>query len=243
MKRLAESFLSAQLRHHLCEVILVSQKRSFFFPRGVEKAKGVFIGNFPAASEGDSDDFYNKVPFLNHDVSVADAAVFLQKYDVGCVPVLNRSTKELVGMFSERDIARAVAAMSFGKPPLPDLPADTTPVGAQSHHKVTPPKTVLGSAQQDTLCSSSPLTLDFHQLKVDDIMSKKVISIAQGTSLSEALMIMDQNNFRHLPVVSQQNAKLIVGLVSMRDIMHRHVQGEGKATTEDFMQWVLKMSS
>lgn len=234
--------------------------RSFFFPRGVEHAKGVFIGNFPAASEGDSADFFDKVPFLNHDATVADAAVLLAKYDVGAVPVLQRHSKELVGMFSERDIARAVSTLSYSNPPLPDLPPDSTPVGAQSHHKPQRKYTISPSSTQCTSSSTTgetvqggggngasssskqPLQIDFHQLRVEDIMSHRVISIVQGTSLSEALMIMDQNNLRHLPVVSHHDPKRVVGLLSMRDIMHRHIRGEAQATTEDFMQWVLKMS-
>jgi len=236
----------------LSNSLLNHQRRSFFFPRGVEHAKGVFIGNFPAAFEGDSADFFDKVPFLNHDATVADAAVLLAKYDVGAVPVLQRNSKELVGMFSERDVARAVSTLSYSNPPLPDLPADSTPVGAQSHHKpqrkysISPSSThcTSSSATGDTHGSTSkqPLQIDFHQLHVEDIMSRQVISIVQGTSLSEALMIMDQNNLRHLPVVSHADPKRVVGLLSMRDIMHRHIRGEAQATTEDFMQWVLKMS-
>lgn len=220
-------------------------RRAFLFRRGVGDAKGVFIGNFPVAAEGDQSDFYNKVPFLKQDATAADASVFLQKYDVGCVPVLHPDTMELVGMFSERDIARAVAGLSFSKPRLPELPQDSTPVGAHSHLPKRKVDSTTVSVDANTQSSSTVdlIPINFHEMKVVDLMSKNVVSIVQGTSLSEALLIMDQNNIRHLPVVAVGAPKRIVGLLSMRDIMHRHLKGELQATTEDFMQWVVKMSS
>lgn len=227
-------------------------RRTFLFRRGVGDGKGAFIGNFPVAAESDQKDFYNNVPFLLPDASAADASVFLQKYDVGCVPVLSNDSKELVGMFSERDLARAIAGLSFSNPRLPELPKETTPVGAHSHlpsrkkgsnntpHVATPAPS---SSFSTTTAAVDLVPINFHEIKVEDLMSKNVVSIIQGTSLSEALLIMDQNNIRHLAVVSAANQKQIVGLLSMRDIMHRHLKGESQATTEDFMQWVLKMSS
>lgn len=216
------SSLAKEMRRFTsCQCAMRREVRSVFFPRGVEAPKGAFIGNFPVASQADEKDFFNQVPFLCQDVSVADASIFLLKYDVGCVPVLHRSTKDLVGMISERDVARAVGKLSFAKLPIVEAQGRSEPSSGPEHR----------------------LLVDFHKITVEEIMSKQVVSIVQGTSLSEALMIMDNNNFRHLPVVAQNNSKRIVGLLSMRDIMHRHVKGEAKATTEDFMQWVLKMSS
>lgn len=220
-------------------------RRTFLFRRGVGDGKGAFIGNFPVAAESDQKDFHNNVPFLLPDASAAEASVFLQKYDVGCVPVLSNDSKELIGMFSERDLARAIAGLSFSNPRLPELPKETTPVGAHSH---LPTKRQGSNLSPATPAPSTSTAVDlvpinFHEIKVEDLMSKTVISIIQGTSLSEALLIMDQNNIRHLAVVAAGNQKHIVGLLSMRDIMHRHLKGESQATTEDFMQWVLKMSS
>jgi CBS domain-containing protein len=227
---------------------LPMQRRTFLFRRGVGDGKGAFVGNFPVANEVDHKDFYNNVPFLSQDASAADASVFLQKYDVGCVPVLHNESKELVGMFSERDLARTIAGLSFVSPRLPELPRETTPVGAHSH--LPPRKQPSSSTPRSCAIDVSPaetsdalVPINFHEIKVEELMCKNVISIAQGTSLSEALLIMDQNNIRHLPVVSATAPKQIVGLLSMRDIMHRHLKGESQATTEDFMQWVLKMSS
>jgi CBS domain-containing protein len=226
---------------------VVISRRTFIFRRGVGDGKGAFIGNFPVAAESDQKDFHNNVPFLLPDASAADASVFLQKYDVGCVPVLSNDSKDLIGMFSERDLARAIAGLSFSNPRLPELPRETTPVGAHSHLP-SRSKGANSPPPAPTPSSSTTATVDlvpinFHEIKVEDLMSKNVISIIQGTSLSEALLIMDQNNIRHLAVVSAANQKHIVGLLSMRDIMHRHLKGESQATTEDFMQWVLKMSS
>eukprot|EP00744_Colponema_vietnamica_P023801 GILI01034552.1.p1 GENE.GILI01034552.1~~GILI01034552.1.p1 ORF type:complete len:229 (-),score=6.50 GILI01034552.1:100-786(-) len=169
------------------------------FPRSVEDPKGAFVGNFPTDDAClDIDNFHNKVPYLRPDVSLLVASVFLRKFDVGCVPVLD-STKKVIGMFSERDLARWV--------------------GHQSQSK---------SASEAT---------------VSEVMSKAVIHCNDATTFEDALAIMDKHNFRHLPVMSHKDPQELVGLLSMRDIMHQQVKGKGKGHVDDFMHWVLKMSS
>lgn len=47
-------------------------------------------------------------------------------------------------------------------------------------------------------------------------MSKKLITVSKNTLVEEALMIMKNHHFRHLPVVNSED--LIVGLISELDL-------------------------
>lgn len=195
------------------------------FPRSVEEAKGAFVGNFPAqGAKLEATDFYNKVPFLRPDATLVEASAFLSHYDLGCVPVLNdEAPRSVIGMLSERDLARWIAS---------------------SHSATT-------ASSADTAASALPSP---RTTLVRDIMVKDVIFCTDETTLEEALAIMDKHNFRHLPVMSSKLRKGcgtasgdvaqrdLVGLLSMRDIMHQHVRGAGKGDVDDFMSWVLRMS-
>ncbi len=48
-----------------------------------------------------------------------------------------------------------------------------------------------------------------------DVMTPKLVTIPVGTSLAEAQEIMDENRFRHLPVIDEGG--IIVGVLSARD--------------------------
>jgi CBS domain-containing protein len=257
MRRIVSSIMVALPRFSVCSSsTTTSHTRSFIFPRGVETSKGAFVGNFPSkASEFDPNVFYNQVPYLSPDTTIVEASLMLQKYDLGCVPVLN-SSKALVGMISERDISRAFGTFhrdgvpkssgSLNEDPSNNNPTTTATTDTASVSDVASTSTASSGDPAFTSPSSSPQQyrhVDLRDVRVHEIMSRNVIRIVEGTSLSEALMIMDLNNFRHLPVVAANNDTVVVGLLSMRDIMHKHVKGETQATTADFMRWVLKMSS
>ena len=51
---------------------------------------------------------------------------------------------------------------------------------------------------------------------IDKSMTKKVITIRRGDSLSEAKKKMEDNNIRHLPVVEEDNT--LVGIITDRDM-------------------------
>lgn len=59
--------------------------------------------------------------------------------------------------------------------------------------------------------------------KVEDVMSKPLITVSPDTGIFEALQIMRKNNIRRLPVV--KNGKL-----------------EGIITEKDLLYWVLKVA-
>lgn len=53
-------------------------------------------------------------------------------------------------------------------------------------------------------------------IMVNDIMSRKVISINQHTSISDAQALMAENKVRHLPIIEDG---LLLGMISSRDIL------------------------
>lgn len=53
--------------------------------------------------------------------------------------------------------------------------------------------------------------------EIQNQMQTQIISISEDTSVEQALMVMKNHNFRHLPVVVK-NTKNIIGMVSDRDL-------------------------
>lgn len=56
---------------------------------------------------------------------------------------------------------------------------------------------------------------------VSDVMTAKCISAKQDMTIGEALLIMSENHFRHLPVVDDKGK--VLGLLSIRDLLHSRV--------------------
>ncbi|MGH9323300.1 MAG: CBS domain-containing protein [Vicinamibacteria bacterium] len=56
---------------------------------------------------------------------------------------------------------------------------------------------------------------------VGDVMTKKCISAKNDMSMGEALQIMTESHFRHLPVVDDENR--VLGLLSLRNLLHNRV--------------------
>ncbi|MGZ4178157.1 MAG: CBS domain-containing protein [Solirubrobacteraceae bacterium] len=52
---------------------------------------------------------------------------------------------------------------------------------------------------------------------VADRMTRHVLTAAPGTELAEAMALMVDGRFRHLPIVNDEGR--VIGLVSMRDLM------------------------
>jgi CBS domain-containing protein len=57
--------------------------------------------------------------------------------------------------------------------------------------------------------------------RVRDVMTARVATIAADTSPKQAVGIMLEHHFRHLPVVDAKGS--VVGMLSMRHIMREHV--------------------
>jgi CBS domain-containing protein len=67
-------------------------------------------------------------------------------------------------------------------------------------------------------------TLDSSKATVKDLMSHTVLTATSSTAVSEALELMDETGFHHLPVVDQEQR--LIGMVSDRDLLGR--EGELK---------------
>lgn len=57
--------------------------------------------------------------------------------------------------------------------------------------------------------------------KVGDVMTPNCISAPKDMSMGEALLIMTEHHFRHLPVVDEN--KKVLGLLSIRNLLHNRV--------------------
>jgi CBS domain-containing membrane protein len=55
-----------------------------------------------------------------------------------------------------------------------------------------------------------------HRLKVGDIMSRELVTLAEDDTLADARRCMERGRIRHLPVVRDD---VLVGLVTHRDIL------------------------
>jgi CBS domain-containing protein len=58
-------------------------------------------------------------------------------------------------------------------------------------------------------------------MTAQDIMTEAVITATPETSINEAIAMMDEGYFRHLPVV---DGGKLVGIISVRDVVRAHMQ-------------------
>ena len=106
--------------------------------------------------------------------SVPEIASIISSRRIGAVVVLGEADR-LVGIVSERDVVKAIAAQGEGA----------------------------------------------LRLTADDIMTKTVITATPATSINDAMTLMDDGYFRHLPVV---NDGALVGIISVRDAVRAYIQ-------------------
>jgi len=64
-------------------------------------------------------------------------------------------------------------------------------------------------------CSTSGKTLD--KIKIQDVMTRKVVIGNQDDDLSYAISMMKEQRIRHIPIVDDQ--KKVIGIISMRDLL------------------------
>ena len=58
-------------------------------------------------------------------------------------------------------------------------------------------------------------------LTAADIMTKTVVTATPKTSVNDAMALMDEGYFRHLPVVDDGS---LVGIISVRDVVRAYIQ-------------------
>ena len=72
-------------------------------------------------------------------------------------------------------------------------------------------------SERDVLNRVVAMELDPSATSLDSVMTKEVITVPETQSVDEALVLMNDNKIRHLPVVDK-NGKL-VGMLGLRDLM------------------------
>lgn len=73
-----------------------------------------------------------------------------------------------------------------------------------------------------------------HDARADDIMSAPVITTGPRTSVCDAMAIMTDRRFRHLPVVEDGR---VLGLVSIGDLVKRRIE-DAEAEAESLKHYI-----
>ena len=57
---------------------------------------------------------------------------------------------------------------------------------------------------------------ELHSVNAGDVMTANVTTVGPGTTINEAMELMDRGYFRHLPVIDKG---ALVGIISVRDVV------------------------
>lgn len=130
------------------------------------------------------------VTTLSPNMFVKDAAKRLSELEISGLPVVDENGK-LVGMFTEKDILKAI------------LPSYIEKVGKFVYEDDT--KGI--KKKLETLSNT----------KIKEIMRKEVVTITEDTSCSEAARIILTQKVRRIPVIDKENR--VLGIVARCDIL------------------------
>lgn len=72
-------------------------------------------------------------------------------------------------------------------------------------------------SERDVINSCQQQSMDFRDSNLRDMMSANVITVHPEQSVDDALVLMRDNNIRHLPVIDDDK---MVGFLSLRDLMN-----------------------
>ena len=73
-----------------------------------------------------------------------------------------------------------------------------------------------------------------HDAKAEDIMSAPVVTASAQTNISDAMAVMTDRRFRHLPVVDDGQ---LLGLVSIGDLVKRRIE-DAEAEAESLKHYI-----
>lgn len=79
-------------------------------------------------------------------------------------------------------------------------------------------KKVLGIFTERDALKRGLLTQAEPETPIDDLMTKNPVAIKEDDTLMQAIQLMDQGRYRHLPVVNDDEE--FVGLISVRDLVY-----------------------
>lgn len=142
----------------------------------------------------------NVIAFKPND-QISDVAEILRKNKISGAPILDENMK-VVGIVSEGDIMRLLEVHSPEINLILPSPLDLIELPLKMKHEYDEIAEGLKKAATVT---------------VEEIMTKKVVTIKKDNNISEAAEIMDSKDIKRLPVVDN-NGK-IIGIVTRGDII------------------------
>ena len=145
---------------------------------------------------------------IDKDQSLSDALKLLRKNKISRLPVLNN--KELVGIVSERDIAKKLGSSKYESMPassgIGSVPVidDDKMVGIVSKADFV---TLAIDGEYDNVCTK-------------DIMSKDVTSVSPSERLVHARRVIIDAKVGRLPVIDDED---LVGMITSKDLMRAFI--------------------
>jgi CBS domain-containing protein len=145
---------------------------------------------------------------------VVDAAVLMARRKVGSLIVLEEEQQQGVAAGREQPPGRSTS-VRYGTPPV--------------EVRRSPPGMRGIVTERDVLLAVPRLAGGAEVgLSVADIMSRDPKTIAADATIGDAMEVMTEHGFRHLPVV---DGETLVGLISMRDVTKKLTEDHKEAMT------------
>lgn len=72
-------------------------------------------------------------------------------------------------------------------------------------------------SERDIMRGLAEFGAEVVDVRVDQLMTRKIVSCTPETSIAEAISVMHANGIRHLPVIEEGNQ--LIAMVSMRDLI------------------------
>ncbi len=140
------------------------------------------------------------------DDKITDVAQILRENKISGAPVVSKG--KVVGMISEADIMRLLEVHSPKINLILPSPFDLIELPLRMKHEYDEIAEGIKKAASST---------------VGEVMTKKVISISEDASISDAAEIMDSHDINRLPVVDKEGR--LLGIITRGDIIGAMVKG------------------
>jgi len=82
-------------------------------------------------------------------------------------------------------------------------------------------------SERDIMRGLAEFGADVVNVRVDQLMSRKIVTCTPETSIEDAITLMHDNGIRHLPVV--EDGKTLIAMVSIRDLIDVQAEAYRKA--------------
>lgn len=138
---------------------------------------------------------------IKNDMKIEEAARILRENKISGAPVIDKKNR-LVGMLSEGDIIRLLEVHSPKLNLILPSPLDLIELPIRMKHEYD--EIVKG-------IKKASLTL------VDEIMTRKLITVKPDQSISDAAELMDKHKIKRLPVVDDKGN--LIGIITRGDII------------------------